>query len=122
MLLSILNKVDAAVAAEVQRGLVEIPYDHTLEAKTEGREAKTSSKFAHHTAGKLMSSQFLAVNQNLTAVPALDMIRIRARDAEATSYALVVDERGQARGRRDRGLSTRQSSSAAELTQVTSSR
>lgn len=92
VLLSILNKVDAAVAAEVPRGIVEIPYDHTLEAKTEGREGKASSKYSLHTAEKLMNPKFLAVNRNLTAAPALDMIRIRARDAEATSYALVVDE------------------------------
>ena len=92
VLLDILNKVDAAVAAEAPHGIVEIPYAHTLEAKAEAGEVRAPSKYAHHTAGKLMNPNFLAVNSSLTAVLALDVIRMRARSAVPTSYALVVDE------------------------------
>ena len=48
-------------------------------------------KYADDTAGGLMNPEFLAVSRNLTAVLALDVIRIKARDAEVTSYALVMD-------------------------------
>ena len=48
-------------------------------------------EYAGDTAGGLMNAEFLAVSRNLTAVLALDVIRIKARDAEVTSYALVMD-------------------------------
>ena len=92
LLADILNEADPDVAADVLRGIPDEQTAQTLEAMTESREVIPLLEYADDTAGGLMNPEFLAVSCNLTAVLALDVIRIRARDAEVTSYALVVDE------------------------------
>ncbi len=92
LLADILNEADPDVAADVLRGIPDDQTAQTLEAMTESREVIPLLEYADDTAGGLMNPEFLAVSCNLTAVLALDVIRIRARDAEVTSYALVVDE------------------------------
>ena len=92
LLADILNEADLDVAADVLRGIPDEQTAQTLEAMTESREVIPLLEYADDTAGGLMNPEFLAVSRNLTAVLALDVIRIRARDAEVTSYALVVDE------------------------------
>ena len=92
LLADILNEADPDVAADVLRGIPDDQTAQTLEAMTESREVIPLLEYADDTAGGLMNPEFLAVSRNLTAVLALDVIRIRARDAEVTSYALVVDE------------------------------
>ena len=92
LLADILNEADPDVAADVLRGIPDEQTSQTLEAMTESREVIPLLEYADDTAGGLMNPEFLAVSRNLTAVLALDVIRIRARDAEVTSYALVVDE------------------------------
>ncbi len=91
MLADILDRVDADVAADVLRGIPEEQTNRTLEAMTESREVIPLLEYADDTAGGLMNPEFLAVSQHLTRVLALDTIRLRAGDAEITSYALVVD-------------------------------
>ena len=92
LLADILNEADPDVAADVLRGIPDDQTAQTLEAMTESREVIPLLEYGDDTAGGLMNPEFLAVSRNLTAVLALDVIRIRARDAEVTSYALVVDE------------------------------
>ena len=92
LLADILNEADPDVAADVLRGIPDEQTSQTLEAMTESREVIPLLEYADDTAGGLMNPEFLAVSRNLTAVLALDVIRIRARDAEVTSYALVMDE------------------------------
>ncbi len=92
LLADILNEADPDVAADVLRGIPDEQTAQTLEAMTESREVIPLLEYADDSAGGLMNPEFLAVSRNLSAVLALDVIRIRARDAEVTSYALVVDE------------------------------
>ena len=92
LLADILNEADPDVAADVLRGIPDEQTSQTLEAMTESREVIPLLEYADDSAGGLMNPEFLAVSRNLSAVLALDVIRIRARDAEVTSYALVVDE------------------------------
>ena len=92
VLADILDEADADVAADVLRGISDEQTEQTLEAMTGSREVIPLLEYADDTAGGLMNPEFLAVSRNLTAVLALDAIRIRARDAEVTSYALVLDE------------------------------
>ena len=94
LLADILDQADPDVAADVLRGIPDEQTAQTLDAMTESREVIPLLEYADDTAGGLMNPEFLAVSRNLTAVLALDAIRIRARDAEVTSYALVVDEEG----------------------------
>ena len=92
LLADILDNADLDVAADVLRGIPDEQTSQTLEAMTESREVIPLLEYADDSAGGLMNPEFLAVSRNLSAVLALDVIRIRARDAEVTSYALVVDE------------------------------
>ena len=92
LLVDVLNKTNAAVATN---GLHDNPGSQTAqtpEARAEDRVLTPPLEYGHHTAGAIMNPKFLAVNRNLTSVLALDVIRIRARSAVATSYALVLDE------------------------------
>ncbi len=92
LLVDVLNKTNAAVATN---GLHDNPGSQTAqtpEARAEDLVLTPPLEYGHHTAGAIMNPKFLAVNHNLTAVLALDVIRIRARSAVATSYALVLDE------------------------------
>ena len=92
VLADILDETDADVAADVLRGVSDEQTTQTLESMTQRREVIPLLKYADDTAGGLMNPEFLAVNRDLTAILALDAIRIRARDAEVTSYAPVVDD------------------------------
>ena len=92
LLADILDQADPDVAADVLRGKPDEQTAQTIEAMTESREVIPLLEYADDTAGGLMNPEYLAVSKSLTAVLALDAIRIRARDAEVTSYALVVDE------------------------------
>ncbi len=92
LLADILDKADPDVAADVLRGIPDEQTVQTLEEMTESGDVIPLLEYADDTAGGLMNPEFLAVSRNLMAVLALDVIRIRARDAEVTSYALVVDE------------------------------
>ena len=92
LLADILDKADPDVAADVLRGIPDEQTAQTLEEMTESGDVIPLLEYADDTAGGLMNPEFLAVSRNLMAVLALDVIRIRARDAEVTSYALVVDE------------------------------
>ncbi len=92
VLADILDQADPDVAADVLRGIPDEQTAQTLEAMTKGHNVVPLLEYADDTAGGLMNPEYLAVSRNLTAVLALDAIRIRARDAEVTSYALVVDE------------------------------
>ena len=92
LLADILDKADPDVAADVLRGNPDEQTSRTLEAMTESGDVILLPEYADDTAGGLMNPEYLAVSRSLTAVLALDAIRIRARDAEVTSYALVVDE------------------------------
>ncbi|MCY4530544.1 MAG: magnesium transporter [Chloroflexi bacterium] len=92
VLADILDQADPDVGADVLRGIHDEQTAQTLEAMTRGHNVVPLLEYADDTAGGLMNPEYLAVSRNLTAVLALDAIRIRARDAEVTSYALVVDE------------------------------
>ena len=92
LLADILDKADPDVAADVLRGNPDEQTSRTLEAMTESGDVIPLPEYADDTAGGLMNPEYLAVSRSLTAVLALDAIRIRARDADVTSYALVVDE------------------------------
>ena len=92
LLADILDQADPDVAADVLRGIPDEQTAQTLEAMTESGEVIPLLEYADDSAGGLMNPEYLAVSRNLTAVLALDAIRIRAREAEVTSYALVVDE------------------------------
>ena len=91
VLADILDQADPEVAADALRGIPDERIAQTLKAMTGRREVVPLLKYEDDTAGGLMNPEFLAVSRNLTAVLALDVIRIKARDAEVTSYALVVD-------------------------------
>ena len=92
LLINVLNKTNAAVATNGLQDNLAAQTDQTLEARAGNLVLTPPLKYGHHTAGTIMNPKFLAVNRNLTAVLALDVIRIRARSAVATSYALVLDE------------------------------
>lgn len=92
LLVDVLNKTNAAVATNGLHDNLDAQTVETLETRAENFVLTPPLEYGHHTAGAIMNSKFLAVNHNLTAVLALDVIRIRARSAVATSYALVVDE------------------------------
>lgn len=91
-LVDLLNQTNAAFTADVPHDTQDAQSDRTLGGIAENLVSTPSLEYGHHTAGGLMNPKFLAVNRSLTAVLALDVIRIRARSAVATSYALVVDE------------------------------
>ena len=92
LLVDVLSKTNAAVATNGLHDNLGGQNVQTLEARAENLVLTTPLEYGHHTAGAIMNPKFLAVNRNLTAVLALDVIRIRARSAVATSYALVLDE------------------------------
>ena len=92
LLVDVLNKTNAAIAVDLPHDIHDAQTDQSLETRSENLVSTASLEYGYHTAGGLMNPRFLAVNRNLTAVLALDVIRIRARSAVATSYALVVDE------------------------------
>ncbi|MDE2715920.1 MAG: magnesium transporter, partial [Chloroflexota bacterium] len=92
LLINVLNKTNAAVATNGLHDNLGAQTVQALEATAESPVLTPSLKYGHHTAGTIMNPKFLAVNRNLTAVLALDVIRMRARYAVATSYALVLDE------------------------------
>ena len=92
LLVDVLNKTNAAVATNGLHDNLGAQTVQTLEARAENPVLTPPLEYGHHTAGTIMNPKFLAVNRNLTAVLALDVIRIRARSAAATSYALVLDE------------------------------
>ena len=85
LLVDVLNRTNAAITSDISHGIKDGQADRNLASS----EPKV---YAHNTAGRLMNPEFLAVNCSLTAMLALDVIRIRARSAVPTSYALVVDE------------------------------
>ncbi len=91
LLADILDQADPDVAADVLRGIPDEQTAQTLEEMTESGDVIPLLEYADDTAGGLMNPEFLTVSGSLTAVLALDVIRLRARDAEVTSYALVVD-------------------------------
>ena len=91
-LVDLLNQTNAAFTTDVPHDIQDAPADQAPETRAENLVSTPLLEYGHHTAGGLMNPKFLAVNRNLTAVLALDVIRIRARSAVATSYALVVDE------------------------------
>lgn len=92
LLVDVLNKTNAAIAVDLPHDIHDAQTDQSLETRAENLVSTASLEYGYHTAGGLMNPRFLAVNRSLTAVLALDVIRIRARSAVATSYALVVDE------------------------------
>ena len=92
LLVDVLNKTNAAIAVDLPHDIHDAQTDQSLETRSENLVSTASLEYGYHTAGGLMNPRFLAVNRNLTAVLALDVIRIRARSAVATSYALVLDE------------------------------
>ena len=92
LLVDVLNKTNAAVATNGLHDNLGAQTAQTLEARAENLVLTPPLEYGHHTAGAIMNPKFLAVNHNLTAVLALDVIRIRARSTAATSYALVLDE------------------------------
>ncbi len=85
LLVDVMNRTNAANTADISHGILDGQADQNLASS----EPKV---YAHNTAGRLMNPKFLAVDRSLTAVLALDVIRIRARSSVPTSYALVVDE------------------------------
>ena len=88
----ILDEADPGVGEDVLRGIPDARTERKRESTTKSRGAIPLLKYADDTAGGLMNPEFLAVNRHLTAILALDGIRIRARNAEVTSYAPVVDD------------------------------
>ena len=88
----VLDEAEPGVGEDVLRGIPDARPEWKRESTTKRRGAIPLLKYADDTAGGLMNPEFLAVNRHLTAILALDGIRIRARNAEVTSYAPVVDD------------------------------
>jgi CBS domain-containing protein len=71
---------------------VEKEPEHTL-PEDEGNEATTSSmKAEEDTAGEIMSSDFIALNKNLTAKETIEFLRGTHQDIKQPTQMFVVDE------------------------------
>jgi magnesium transporter len=91
----ILARMTPDDAADVLR---ELPRDHSdqiLEHMGEAnREVESLLGYAEDTAGAIMSPEYFALPEDLTAKEAIERIQ-QLGDAEASFYVYVVDERGQ---------------------------
>ena len=66
----------------------------------ERRHAQALLNYPVGSIGRLMTSHFVAVRDDWTVLQVLEHVRKHGKDSETLNVIYVVDERGQARGRR----------------------
>lgn len=64
----------------------------------EAGDVETLLRYDEHTAGGLMTTQFVALPDHLTAAAAIEKLRELAPDAQTIYYVYVVDEQGRLKG------------------------
>jgi magnesium transporter len=64
----------------------------------EAGDVETLLGYDEHTAGGLMTTQFVALPDNLSAAAAIERLRELAPDAQTIYYVYVVDEQGRLKG------------------------
>lgn len=64
----------------------------------EAEDVKELLKYPEDSAGGLMTTEYIALRDTLTAEEAIDQLRAQAPDAETIYYLYVVDQRGQLKG------------------------
>lgn len=88
---------------EVANILAEVPEDRAREIlermdKEEADDVEILLKYREDTAGGLMTTEFVAVPDALTAAECIDLLRQLEPEAESIYYVYVVDEDGHLKG------------------------
>ena len=91
---NILDEASPDVAADILRLLPEEQSEETLKAMEEAEEVVPLLQYPDDSAGGLMTSEFAAVRDDITAGNALDTLRILGPRAQDMSSVLVVDSQG----------------------------
>ena len=94
VLADILDEASPDVAADVLRNIPEAHSQETLEEMEEADEVMPLLEHPDDTAGGLMTTEYLSVNQDLSAASALDVLRLRTTEQEYERPVLVVDGDG----------------------------
>jgi CBS domain-containing protein/sporulation protein YlmC with PRC-barrel domain len=84
----LLADLPSARAQELLRGM----------EQEEAGDVETLLRYDEHTAGGLMTTQFVALPDNLSAAAAIEKLRELAPDAQTIYYVYVVDEQGRLKG------------------------
>ncbi|HEY4026938.1 MAG TPA: CBS domain-containing protein [Candidatus Dormibacteraeota bacterium] len=109
---SVIEHMDARRASEI---LEEMPPDEVADILTElpeeqaerllslmeteeARDVQELLAYEENTAGGLMTTEYVAVREHLTAQQCIDELRRREPDAESIYYVFVIDEREHLRG------------------------
>ncbi len=95
---SILDETDPDVAVDVLKQLPEERLVDAVEGMKEAREVIPLLEFGDESAGGVMTSEFLQLQEDLTAANALDSLRVLGKEAERISSLLVVDRDGRLTG------------------------
>jgi magnesium transporter len=82
--------------------LSELPLDHAERImkhveKDDAEDIRRLSSYAEGTAGSLMSTDFITVPPDMTALGAIDQLRRQASEVEAIYYVYVTDPEGRLR-------------------------
>ena len=88
----ILDEVGPDVAADILKRLPEEQSQQTLEGMEEVEDVTPLLEYADDTAGGIMTTEYVSVRADTTAGIALDILRVRAEEAEDVGSLLVVDE------------------------------
>ena len=88
---------------EVADILTELPQEQaerllSLMQREEARDVQELLAYQEDTAGGLMTTEFVAVSETLTAQQCIDELRRLEPDAESIYYVFVVDDEGHLRG------------------------
>ena len=88
----ILDEAGPDVAADILKRLPEEQSQQTLEGMEDVEDITPLLEYANDTAGGIMTTEYVSVRADTTAAIALDILRVRAEEAEDVSSLLVVDD------------------------------
>ena len=94
----ILDEASPDVAADVLRNIPAEHSEETLQEMAEAEDVIPLLQYPDDTAGGLMSSDYIAVRDDITAGVALDSLRLQSSGVEHASYVLAVGADGRLTG------------------------
>ena len=90
LLAHILDEASPDVAADVLRNIPEEQSEETLEAMEESADVIPLLQYPDDSAGGIMSPDYVAVREDITAGTALDSVRLQNAGVEHSDYVLAV--------------------------------
>ncbi|MBK8560168.1 magnesium transporter [Candidatus Amarobacter glycogenicus] len=95
---AVLEEVEDDVAADVIQQLEPAEQVETLAALDRGEEVAELMAYGDESAGGLMSRGFVALNDDITVLQAIDYLRVLRPSAERAYYLYVLDRAGRLQG------------------------